>query len=697
MATTEEDRKPEATSSSTKEEQLKKPTKPQHQIFAIRKCDSLKAPAIFFAWEDCEFYVDDEENEGVVDFKGFDLVLDAIKWIYRGKNDDSIPKKTMAAIPAASQETKIRPPPSREKTITNVATTQINKAATKVGKPRVPHTQVPAPFPPGWPYQQFHPMMGQVPYPPHAFLPGHVPHPAYPPYPMPNQMGQPGMPGQGMTTTAPKKKTKTAVHPMPNQMRDEKFEESKRYKYDPDMARLSFDEWVEKWQAYKSMHGTDPTKSTHHELGNWMMTQRRRRKSLEDGENTNMTQEQVDRLTELGFPWDTDIVKTKKYEASFDEWVKKWQESKRMRITDPTKSTPQGLEGWMVKQRSKRKRLEDGEHTNLTQEQVDRVTELGFPWDANTRTEKNEAIFDEWVKKWQEYKIMRITDPTKARPQGLGSWIVKQRTKRKSLEDGEHTNMTQEQVDRLTELGFPWEADNYKTEKNEAIFDEWVKKWQESKIMRITDPTKATHHGLGSWIVKQRTKRKSLEDGVPTNLTQEQVDRLTELGFPWDTDIVKTKKNEAIFDEWVKKWQESKGMRITDPTKARPPELGSWIVKQRSKRKSLEDGVPTNMTQEQVDRLTALGFPWDADNSRTEKNEAIFDEWVEKWQAYKSMHGTDPTKVTHHGLGSWIVKQRSKRKSLEDGVHTNMTQEQVDRLTELRFPWDSDRSRVILD
>jgi hypothetical protein len=215
MATTEEDRKPEATSSSTKEEQLKKPTKPQHQIFAIRKCDSLKAPAIFFAWEDCEFYVDEEENEGVVDFKGFDLVLDAIKWIYEEKNDDSIPKKTMAAIPAASQETKIRPPPSREKTITNVATTQINKAATKVGKPRVPHTQVPAPFPPGWPYQQFHPMMGQVPYPPHAFLPGHVPHPAYPPYPMPNHMGQPGMPGQGMTTTAPKKKTKTAVRGSP--------------------------------------------------------------------------------------------------------------------------------------------------------------------------------------------------------------------------------------------------------------------------------------------------------------------------------------------------------------------------------------------------------------------------------------------------------------------------------------------------
>jgi hypothetical protein len=65
------------------------------------------------------------------------------------------------------------------------------------------------------------------------------------------------------------------------------------------------------------------------------------------------------------------------------------------------------------------------------------------------------------------------------------------------------------------ERSFPWDSDNSKTEKNEAIFDEWVKKWQESKIMRsIIDPTKATPGELGSWIVKQRSKRTSLEDGV---------------------------------------------------------------------------------------------------------------------------------------------------------------------------------------
>lgn len=48
---------------------------------AVRKCDSLKAPAIFFAWEDCNFYVDNDENEGVVDWKSFEQLVDAVKYL----------------------------------------------------------------------------------------------------------------------------------------------------------------------------------------------------------------------------------------------------------------------------------------------------------------------------------------------------------------------------------------------------------------------------------------------------------------------------------------------------------------------------------------------------------------------------------------------------------------------------------------
>jgi hypothetical protein len=35
------------------------------KFFAIRKCDTLAAPAIFWNWEDCKFYIDSKENEAV--------------------------------------------------------------------------------------------------------------------------------------------------------------------------------------------------------------------------------------------------------------------------------------------------------------------------------------------------------------------------------------------------------------------------------------------------------------------------------------------------------------------------------------------------------------------------------------------------------------------------------------------------------
>ena len=49
--------------------------------YAIRQCDSLRAPAIFLHWDDCSFYVDNDENEDDVVFAKFDKVVDAVTYI----------------------------------------------------------------------------------------------------------------------------------------------------------------------------------------------------------------------------------------------------------------------------------------------------------------------------------------------------------------------------------------------------------------------------------------------------------------------------------------------------------------------------------------------------------------------------------------------------------------------------------------
>lgn len=50
-------------------------------FYAVRKCEALKAPAIFLDWDDCCFYVNIKENDGPVDYQTFDVITDAFKYM----------------------------------------------------------------------------------------------------------------------------------------------------------------------------------------------------------------------------------------------------------------------------------------------------------------------------------------------------------------------------------------------------------------------------------------------------------------------------------------------------------------------------------------------------------------------------------------------------------------------------------------
>jgi hypothetical protein len=74
--------------------------------YAIRQCDSLKAPAIFLDWDDCSFYVDQNENEGVVDFAKFDKVVDAVTYITLKKSTLLVDSGVLVAYPEPDAKKK---------------------------------------------------------------------------------------------------------------------------------------------------------------------------------------------------------------------------------------------------------------------------------------------------------------------------------------------------------------------------------------------------------------------------------------------------------------------------------------------------------------------------------------------------------------------------------------------------------------
>jgi Helicase associated domain len=56
---------------------------PFQQFYAIRRCYALKAPAVFLNYDDCSLYIEQDENdETVVEYKRFDIMAEAMDYIY---------------------------------------------------------------------------------------------------------------------------------------------------------------------------------------------------------------------------------------------------------------------------------------------------------------------------------------------------------------------------------------------------------------------------------------------------------------------------------------------------------------------------------------------------------------------------------------------------------------------------------------
>ena len=80
---------------------------PQQRIFyAIRTCDSLQAPAIFMARDDCRCYIDQNERNDGLQYEVFDNILTAMEYIDGMSCDQSTSspsRKTQQARPVSSK------------------------------------------------------------------------------------------------------------------------------------------------------------------------------------------------------------------------------------------------------------------------------------------------------------------------------------------------------------------------------------------------------------------------------------------------------------------------------------------------------------------------------------------------------------------------------------------------------------------
>jgi hypothetical protein len=248
------------------------PSSSFHKFYAIRKCHALKAPAIFLDWNDCNFYVeqDEHENQDDVEYKTFDVMRNAMEYIHSylqpaGEQEQQQATTTCAtALKRPAQEASLLP-------LLETSTVASNKKARKVKDVE--------------PWENFEDRALQY----LAFKKKHGRDPK----------GKKEEHGLGRWFLNVKQQYDDLNEGKPTNLTKEQADRLTKWGFK--WNRKSWDMMFEELLAYEESHGDMFVPKLYPGLGNWVHTQRKEFRKKVNGLKSNLKQERVDKLINAGF------------------------------------------------------------------------------------------------------------------------------------------------------------------------------------------------------------------------------------------------------------------------------------------------------------------------------------------------------------------------------------------------------------
>ena len=149
----------------------------------------------------------------------------------------------------------------------------------------------------------------------------------------------------------------------------------------------------------------------------------------------------------------------------------------------------------------------------------------------------------------------------------------------------------------------------------------------------------------------------------------------------WNTRLEELKAYKAIHNTCNVAWK-SKGQKGTDPSIVT---LGKWVSKQRSEYKKFQAGKKSQITEERIAALDAIGFEWAPG--------AVLVDWDVRLQQlidYRNENGHTNVPKSYGpnpSLGQWVQTQRVYYKKWKSGKKSHLSEERRQKLEEIGFSW----------
>jgi hypothetical protein len=160
------------------------------------------------------------------------------------------------------------------------------------------------------------------------------------------------------------------------------------------------------------------------------------------------------------------------------------------------------------------------------------------------------------------------------------------------------------------------------SENNSAQSTQHAKTWEESYTELLTHRLMynsfqiPTAHPLYSWSQEQRAEYQKYIQGHPSSLTSERISKLNYVDFPWNENGRSTSSDPSI--AWEEMFAELLAFRIRFSTFNVPPEhhlLRCWMATQRRMLQHHVNEIDqSDLAKERIRKLHEIGFPWDDDD-----------------------------------------------------------------------------------
>ena len=310
----------------------------------------------------------------------------------------------------------------------------------------------------------------------------------------------------------------------------------------------------------------------------------------------------------------------------------------------------------MDKQRRRRAGKQVG-LTTLSDEQIRKLDEIDFPWEAKRQDSRWYAMYDELRRFQKKYGHCQ---PSPAHGY-LYKWSLAQRL---YCRQG---SLSSEKIKELDQLGFPWETKRRQWSQMVTELSKYYTTHNHVQVNQDDDPE------LFAWIDIQR-KRYHFKH-KKTMLSDAKIEQLEGFHFCWSLDW-RDRTWHGMYTEAAEFFKEHSHVRVT---KKENPSLHNWVQMQEKRYKKLKGQKP--LSEEELEMMEQIDFPFLAGQPRMAWN-AMYAK-LERYRKenksqFPTSHKDDPD------LNRWMRQQRHRLRCAYG--YPSLLEEQTAMLETISFP-----------